>query len=242
MSRIDLMLSVKLTPQNYGFEEGAADFIVLLTQLRKIRGFDVDWYAIWEERGSRYDIWTNRDEYLEKFREHNNERRDGFSIWAHESSDRLYDLNYNWRNKPLLSVDMLAGEVYRPHPKHGTQFQLYVGLIDAIIAWKRPQHLAFGPGVYFRDHHPLDRSRVGIRWIGWVPFALNPSDVPEAEIVQPMHDGSLIITQSQYWQAWEANPDYSRAAIERAQEVEIRLNLLGVLPTNIELERGDWGQ
>ncbi|MFV0293178.1 MAG: hypothetical protein ACK5II_08165 [Paracoccus sp. (in: a-proteobacteria)] len=42
-----------------------------------------------------------------------------------------------------------------------------------------------------------------------------------------------------FWQAWEANPAYSREAIKRAQDVEIRLNLLGVLPTNSELERGD---
>ncbi len=78
--------------------------------------------------------------------------------------------------------------------------------------------------------------------MGWLPFALTPDDVPEAEIVRPMNDGTLIVTQSQFWQAWEAHPEYSRAAIERAQEVEIRLNLLGVLPTNIELMRGDWGQ
>lgn len=235
----DLALSVKLPPQNYGFEEGAADFLELLAQLRRVRGFDVDWDAQWEEHGPVYNVRIDREGYLEKFREHNQERNDGFSIWAHESSDRLYDLSYRWNG---WSPDHLSGEVNRPHPQYGTQFQLYAGLIDAIVAWKRPQHLAFGPGVYLRDHHPLDRSRVGIRWIGWIPFALNPSDVPEAEIVQPMQGGTLIATQSQYWQAWEANPDYSREAIERAQEVEIRLNLLGVLPTSLELQRGDWGQ
>lgn len=239
MTMSDLALSVKLPPQNYGFEEGAADFLELLTQLRQVRGFDVDWYAIWEKDGPRYDVWKDRETYLQQFRENNAEKADHFSIWAHESSDRLYDLTYRWNN---WSTNHLSGEVYRPHPQYGTQFQLYVGLIDAILGWKRPQHLAFGPGVYLRDHHPLDRSRAGIRWIGWIPFTLNPSDVPEAEIVQPMHNGTLIVTQSQYWQAWEANPDYSREAIERAQEVEIRLNLLDVLPTNIELERGDWGR
>ncbi|WP_294930866.1 Imm52 family immunity protein [uncultured Paracoccus sp.] len=238
--RIDLALDVDLPPQNYGFEEGAADFIALLTQLRGVRGFDVDWAMQPERDGALYSIWHNRNDYLEIFRKNNAEKEDRFSLWAPESSDEmLYVFTYRWNG---WSLDHLSGEVYRPHPQYGTQFQLYVGLIDAIVAWKRPQHLAFGPGVYMRDHHPLDRSRAGIRWIGWVPFALNPSDVPEAEIVQPMHGGTLIATQSQYWQAWEANPDYSREAIERAQEVEIRLNLLGVLPTSLELQRGDWGQ
>ncbi|WP_294930870.1 Imm52 family immunity protein [uncultured Paracoccus sp.] len=238
--RTDLALSVKLPLQNYGFEEGAADFIALLTQLRRVRGFNVDWAVQPERDGPLISIWSDRDAYLEIFRENNAGETDLFSIKAPEASDEvLYDLTYRWHD---WSPDHLSGEIYRPHPQYGTQFQLYVGLIDAIVAWKRPQHLAFGPFVYFRDQHPLDRSRVGIRWIGWIPFALNPSDVPEAENVQPMHGGTLIATQSQYWQAWEANPDYSREAIERAQEVEIRLNLLGVLPTSLELERGDWGQ
>lgn len=157
---------------------------------------------------------------------------------AEASEQRLYDLKYHWNN---WQPDHLSSEIYHPHPQYGTQAQLYVDLIEAVTAWQRPQHLAFGPGIYMRDHHPLDRARVGIRWMGWLPFALNPSDVPEAELVRPMNGGTLVVTQSQFWQAWEANPDYSRAAIERAQEVEIRLNLLGVLPTNIELARGDWG-
>ncbi len=201
-----------------------------------------------EEQGAIYSVWDNRDAYLAVFRKNNARKTELFSIWAGEHSDKiLYTLKYRWND---WAPDHLTGDIRWSHPQYGTPFQLYVGLIDAIVAWKRPQHLAFGPGVYLafgpgvymRDHHPLDRSRAGIRWIGWVPFALNPSDVPEAEIVQPMHGGTLIATQSQYWQAWEANPDYSREAIERAQEVEIRLNLLGVLPTSLELQRGDWGQ
>lgn len=240
MSRIDLMLSVKLTPQDYGFEEGVNDFIELLKRLHRIRGFDVDWNSQWEPGGPLYSVWNDPKGYREKFREHNEARSDGFSIWAQESSeDMLYELTYHWNN---WNPDQITGEVHRPHPEYGTDPQLYINLIAAVTAWKRPQHLAFGPAVYMRDHHPLDRSRAGIRWMGWVPFDLTPNDVPEAALVRPMNGGTLICTQMRFWQAWEANPDYSREAIERAQEVEIRLNLLGVLPTNIELERGDWGQ
>lgn len=248
MGRIDLSLDVDLPPQNYGFDEGASDFLLMLKQLRRIPGFDVDWFSQWEENGNRYRISNDVEGYLSKFRAHNEKRTESFSIWAHEypgndeSDANLYGFRYSWYNRPLSSIDMLSGEVYRPHPEYGTDPQLYINLIAAVTAWKRPQHLAFGPGVYMRDHHPLDRSRAGIRWMGWVPFDLTPNDVPEAALVRPMNGGTLIVTQMRFWQAWEANPDYSREAIERAQEVEIRLNLLGVLPTNIELERGDWGQ
>lgn len=239
MSRIDLTLSVELAPQNYGFEGGAEDYLQLLERLRQVPGFDVDWVTQLEQHGPLFSVWSNREKYLDVFRENNKEKADFFSIWAGESSDEMYAiLKYFWNNwKP----DHLSGEIYRPHPKYGTQAQLYINLINAVTLWKRPQHLAFGPMVYMRDHHPLDRARVGIRWMGWLPFALPPSDVPEAEIVRPMNGGTLVVTQSEFWQAWEANPAYSRAAIERAQEVEIRLNLLGVLPTNLELMRGDWG-
>lgn len=240
MSRVDLTLNVQLTPQNYGFDDGVEDFLALLTQLRRVPGFDVNWNAQWEENGPLFDITTNRDGYIEKFREYNSDKNDGFSIWAGEASDQwLYDLKYRWNN---WNPDHLSGEIYRPHPQYDTHPQLFINLIAAVTAWKRPHHLAFGPMIYMRDHHPLDRARIGIRWMGWVPFALNPSDVPEAELVKPLNGGTLIVTQMQFWQAWEQNPAYSRAAIERAQEVEIRLNLLGVLPTNIELMRGDWGQ
>ena len=167
------------------------------------------------------------------------ERVDSFSIWADENENWLYYFGYEWQR---LSVDRLSGEIYHPHPQYGTQAQLYINLIEAVIAWKRPQHLAFGPLVYLRDHHPFNTNRLGIRWMGWVPFDLSPNAVTKAELVRPMNGGTLVVTQLAFWQAIEGHPNYSRAAINRAQEVELRLNLLRVLPTAQELERGDWGR
>lgn len=241
MYHVDLMLNAKLTPQDYDFERGVEDFLNLLSLLHKTPGFDVDWDAQEnDEHGVRYSVWENPEGYLGVLRKANTAKLDLFSIWATEASDALlYDLKYRWND---WAPDHIIGEINHPHPIYGTHADLYIRLIDAVTAWKRPQHLTFGPGVYMRDFHPLDRARVGIRWMGWLPFDLSPSDVPEAEIVQPMNGGTLVVTQSQFWQALDAHPDYSRQAIERAQEVEIRLNLLGVLPTNLELMRGDWGQ
>ncbi|MFM7442581.1 MAG: hypothetical protein ACKO2N_01530, partial [Tabrizicola sp.] len=170
----------------------------------------------------------------------NAEKTESFAIKAAEASDMLlYVPTYTWKTG---WVDQLSCELYKSHPHYGTDVNIYIGLIDTVTRWKRPQHLAFGPSVYMRDHHPLDRSRVGIRWMGWLPFALTASDVPEAEIVRPMNGGTLVVTQSAFWQAWAANPHYSRVAIERAQDVEIRLNLLGVLPTGADLRSGNWGR
>ncbi|MEJ6404610.1 hypothetical protein [Yoonia sp. 2307UL14-13] len=149
----------------------------------------------------------------------------------------FYSFSYTWGQY----ATQLNGEIRRPHPTHGLQLNHLIGLVDAVTTWKRPQHLAFGSVSYLVHFHPLARNRVGIRWIGWLPFDLSPSDVPEAEIVRPMNGGTLVITQSDFWQPMQGHPNYSKEAIDRAQEVEVRLNLLGVLPIDLELNRGDWG-
>ena len=57
-----------------------------------------------------------------------------------------------------------------------------------------------------------------------------------------MNGGTLIVTQSRLWQVGERHPDYSAEAIRRAQNVELRLNALGLLPTAPDIMRGDWGR
>jgi hypothetical protein len=146
-------------------------------------------------------------------------------------------LDYSWG---IFGTQLFA-EFRRFRPEYDLTAEHMIALLDALTRWKRPQHVECGAVGYLKNHLPFDRSRSGIGWMGWLPFALNPSDVPEAEIVRPMNGGTLIVTQSRFWQTFERHPYYSKEAIERAQEVEIRLNLLGVLPTHIELERGDWG-
>ena len=146
-------------------------------------------------------------------------------------------LRYIWRSKRR---DSLGVEFYRMHPDFGTPTQMYVDMVNIATAWRRPMHLRCQPILYLRNYHPFDRARSGIGWIGWIPFDLLPSDVPEAHRVEPMNGGTLIVSSPHFWQAGGADKD--DAAIAQAQEVDMKLNLLGVLPTIHELERGDWGQ
>lgn len=62
--------------------------------------------------------------------------------------------------------------------------------------------------------------------MGWLPFELEASDIPEAELVQLMSGGTLIVSQSRFWQIDPRHPDYSEEAIQRAQTVELKLNSL----------------
>ena len=239
--KIDLALNVKLAPLAPDFEKGIRDFLNLLHSLERLPIFNMGWMA------HNCQLWAQEAGFHDKFKEENSGGILGddqlvvrtISPMSKESDLTYYFFEQYWQTG---FIDHLSGEIHHPHPDYGLQPQNFINMIDIITQWKRPQHLRFGPFIYMRDHHPLDRAREGIGWMGWVPFALNPSDVPEAALVREMNGGTLIVTQMEFWQAWPAHPDYSKTAIERAQEVEVRLNLLGVLPTVVELQRGDWGQ
>lgn len=130
-------------------------------------------------------------------------------------------------------------DLREPHPVHGLDISLFVETIDTVIAWKRPQHVSMAPPDYRMDLQPLDRSRRGIGWLGWIPFEVPAEDVPEAAIVRPMRGGTFLASQRDWWFA--AGPRRDEAAIARAQALDLRLNDLGLLPTVEELRRGDWG-
>ena len=240
---MDLRLTAQLPHHNYGFDEGAQDFFRVLRMIEKLPGFDLGW------RRTTFRLWGDEAGYL-----NNNQERierlypegDHLDLYVNDNAKDIYGeaeriyyvFGYNWG-----SLDTrLIGEFRRPHPRYGIQAQQFINLIDIVTKWKRPQHLRFGSTFYLVNHHPLSRQQVGIGWMGWIPFDVPATDVPEAEIVRPMNNGTLIVTQSQFWLPVPGHPNYSKAAIERAQEVEIRLNLLGVLPAALDLNRGDWGQ
>ncbi len=94
-------------------------------------------------------------------------------------------------------------------------------------------HIRMIPDWYL-DFAPIDVQRIGLGWMGWLPFKLTKEDVPEAEIVHEMHEGTLVVSQMKA-------PEYGdERAIERMQDVEIRLNLLDVLPSGPDMRAGNW--
>ncbi|MFT6606206.1 MAG: hypothetical protein ACJA2X_001409 [Halocynthiibacter sp.] len=244
---IDLDLIVNLTPHRYGveyssYEEAGKDFFQLLKMVENLQICNLGW------SGGGLRLWEQEAEYLADSNRISDaagyaDEEGAISVLNDtESFDEgekvYYNFDYSWG----IFGARLRANFKRFRPDYNFTAEHMIALVEAITRWKRPQHLEFGPDDYFQLFHPLDRARSGIRWIGWVPFALNPSDVPEAERVQQMNGGTLIATQMDFWQVFEHHPLYSKEAIERAQEVELRLNLLGVLPTAVELGRGDWGQ
>jgi hypothetical protein len=223
-----------------GFDHGAQDFLQLLRLAQALPIYQGAYDSFF---GDPFDGSTR---FLDGFRNENLTRSLAnrmFDIHAGAPDDGRPRITfaYIWGEPNLTLSYLLVDFTNRdPMPAQLRDIDRYIETIDTIITWKRPQHLRCGPPLYFVNDHPLDKARSGIGWLGWVPFDISPSEVPEAAIVLPMHGGTFLASQRDWWIA--AGPQRDEAAVQRAQALELRLNVLGVLPTNIELRRGDWGQ
>lgn len=257
---MDLTLITRLPATDQSFDGRTSEFIKILGALRKTRLCSEGWFTStpkFEGDSSGFDPITN-PEGFSKHRTTEVEIPEEYQTeeYLENSGLIISEENYTFSARhpgdypPIYSADFsgisaknaFMMNFWKSHPQFGTDASLYIELIDTIIDWQRTMHLFVSPTRYFMDHHPLDRSRQGIGWMGWIPFDLPAHELPEAEIVRPMHGGTLIVTQSAFWQAFERHPAYSPQAIERAQEVELKLAMLGMLPTGEDLQSGEWGK
>ncbi|WP_234022562.1 Imm52 family immunity protein [Sorangium cellulosum] len=214
---------------------GAERFLALLQILGALPPLTQGWRVLDPTSGYYLTLWEQRAAFLE-FSRAINAVSDDYYIFASAATDpRIYDVFLRW-NRPEAFVDLLSLDLWFAPGGPESLEAMMRRVIAAVVAWERPQHLAIMPTAYRRDHHPFDRTRTGIGWMGWLPFALAPGDVPEAELVEPLYGGTLVASQREFWQTDDA------AAVARAQDLDLRLNLIGVLPTILELRRGDWGR
>lgn len=228
-----MLLNVSLAPDASEFDGGAQDFLVLLRALKKVKYFDVEFDSYFGKP------LQHETEFLNGFLEHDLEAAADNLQGQAIHNVHVVGVDY-WWGTPDLTRTGVTIDFTKPHAVEGHKIDLFIETIDSVITWKRPQHVRCGPGMYFLNDHPLDKARSGIGWLGWLPFDLSPAEVPEAAILLPMQGGTFVASQRDWWVA--AGPDRDTAAVHRAQALELRLNVLGVLPTNIELRRGGWGQ
>jgi hypothetical protein len=223
-----------------GFDHGAQEFLRLLSLAKDLPIYQGAYDSFF---GSPFDGSTR---FLEGFRKENLSRSLAnrmFQIHAGAPDDGRprITFDYIWGEPDLTLTYLMVDFVNRdPVPALLRNVDRYVETIDTVITWKHPQHLRCGPPMYFLNDHPLDKARSGLGWLGWVPFDIAPAEVPEAAIVLPIQGGTFLASQRDWWVAY--GPERDEAAVRRAQALELRLNALGVLPSNIELRRGDWGQ
>lgn len=231
---------VELPRDTSGYRAGAEGFLDLLGRLERLRFFDMGWTSLdtrlWDQREAFLDVHERWN--LERDPESQTLSIGAVSTEAAEGKWAYYHVEHRWGGAILWPTQLIIDIGY-PHPVHGLDISLFVETIDAVVAWKRPQHASMAPSTYRMDLQPLDRARRGIGWLGWIPFEVSATDVPEAAIVRPMRGGTFLASQRDWWFA--AGPRKDEAAIARAQALDLRLNYLGLLPTFEELRRGDWG-
>lgn len=241
-----MRLNFLMSPSSAGFDEGMKAFLELLLELSRLRLFYEGW------KFAELIIGDDPSGFIERTRQQNFEKDSSaldrkdltvFSASAYNepssNSGILCALTHRWGRSDTFVMNLLL-EFRGPHPTYGTDISLFRETIAAVIAWQRPQHVSMAWPVYRDEHHPLDKQRSGIGWLGWVPFDLAPSQVPEAAVCEPMAGGTFLASQLGFWFA--AGPNKDADAIARAQALDLRLNALGVLPTTVELQRGDWGR
>ena len=124
---------------------------------------------------------------------------------------------------PAWSLDFTP-RVYDGDPRHPMPLDIWKDVVAEIVAWRQPVFLGIGGPNYAQRDAVFDH-RVWPGWVGWFPARIAPGDLPGYALAVPVGEGTLVATQA-------LNIDTTDPQdVARAQEVEVALNDLGVLPT-----------
>lgn len=229
---------IDLIPRQEDADEGIQSFLSLLRLLEKQPLFAPFW------AGLDTRLWEETETFQERFREREAEFGDGsgFHIVEVLNNPDGTDgaaVRYSWNTRPGKN-DVVTISIRGPHPTLTYDASLFARVCEVILEWRSVQHMSLAWPGYRRDLQPLDQARRGIGWLGWLPFLIQPDQVPEAEICRPMGRGTFLATRNALW--FSHGPNADQQAVQQAQALEHRLNRLGLLPTFEELRQGRWGQ
>lgn len=235
LNMIEVTIEADFRPERLGFEAGVAKAVGLLKALSAIPAFSGGWQA--------QGVQLLRDEA-------------GFvaALQAMQAGDGA-DAGYHFaiaENVPGItppffppesyiaevSFDSVDGylEVKLSLAQKVSEFQTLRGAMHVLTQWSALQHASAIPVFYAADDSPIDPvNRRGIGWVGWVPFEVTAEQLPEAQVLEAVGGGTLVASQDSYWDVTD------RAAVKRAQALELALNKLGLLPTRDVLAEGTWG-
>lgn len=232
---MDIELIADIAPNNLPFAQGAEQIIALMRALQNTSVLSNGWR---DGSGS----WLADDEAAFIDRAKAQVGEDGleigmYQLWADGGLYKRADGVEAERS--LFGAQFGHNTLLPPHVNLGLPAQtatlaLFKQVIGVMLEWSTIQHVKICDPWYAMEDAPLDARRRGIGWAGWVPFALNAGDLPEATLVETLGHGTFLAS-SPTWDVSQA------ATIKRAQNLELSLNALGVLPTFEDLATGAWG-
>lgn len=233
---LDLKLEADFRPMPMTLDEGMGKALDLLRKLSGLPAFA----SGWEAGGVRLD--QDEAAFAEAMKQ----------AQAGEGAEGGYHFaiaeNARGTSAPFLPAESYIAETVFNNVDGGlyvvlsmtrqvATFATIHGVVKQLNAWADLQHVSAGSIFYSPEDSPIDSvNRRGIGWAGWVPFPLTRAELPEAGYLETLGQGTFVASQESEWEVSD------RAAVKRAQALELRLNALGMLPTRTALRKGTWGQ
>ncbi|KRG65433.1 hypothetical protein ABB27_15590 [Stenotrophomonas terrae] len=143
------------------------------------------------------------------------------------------------KRKPgLIEIDFMPGmgymtiSVYRPDMVEANPTQMVADIMLAVLEGERETSFAFadvydkveGEFQYYKTKYATFPHRKCVGWMAYVPKKVSAEQLPLAASVLPAADGSIVVSVDDAFDL--ANKDH----IQRANEVEMDMNDLGLLP------------
>lgn len=234
-----MQMTVDLVPLDLEFEAGAQSFLDVLRVLERGPLFEPAWEAL------SHRLWEDEAGFVSAARQSHEdttgrppEKQFGFGALNNPDGEQGAAVELR-AGLAQGAGDVLSIDIRGPHPSVPYDAAQFASLCDVLLKWRRVQHISMAWRGYKQELQSVDQARRGLGWLGWVPFHVTPDQLPEAQICRPLAYGTFVATQSAMW--FSHGPRADPAAVSRAQALERRMLRLGVLPTVVELRRGDWG-
>lgn len=143
------------------------------------------------------------------------------------------------KRKPgLIEIDFMPGmggmtiSVYRPDMVEANPTQMVADIMLAVLEGERETSFAFadvydkveGVFQFYKTKYATFPHRKCVGWMAYVPKKVSAEQLPLAASVLPAADGSIVVSVDNAFDL--ANKDH----IQRANEVEMDMNDLGLLP------------
>ncbi|MCU0910248.1 MAG: Imm52 family immunity protein [Rhodobacteraceae bacterium] len=221
--------------------EGVRQFVMLAKRLigtnRYVEYWDHARNASEQDAGSGLDIVAEPDEFI-RFWRSRGKGDDRFSIGTTGFSESVpiagtkyytAGLNYSGGLHPERNNTLgFFGRSYTEPRDHTLTLDEWRAVVAVIVDWRVPLHIGIGSRNY-PIHDAVFDHRAWAGWMGWFPVRIDPVALPDFALTFPIGPGTLVAAQ-------ETNViTTDPAQVARAQEVEIALVELGVLPTQEDL-------
>lgn len=222
-----------LEPSPLEYSEGCYHFRNLLQSLSDI-GPDLQGWQVHNSMesgpdGTGIDAIENMDAAIAFYSGQGLNNPDGRSamvmtvdVWREHYGAK--EASYTWNRSRGSDEFSLKLDYPSLHPP--ATLDRFISIAELVIRWQNVRYLWCGDRQYWSKQHQLYApERLPAGWFCWVPQQVKPEVIPSAWQTGSFLEGTLIVTQPDYF-----NINDNAPAIHRANAVEYEMNEAGILP------------